>query len=48
MCRIYVASLTDYNHGVLHGQWLDLNTYSDAEELSKDIQTLILDKSPTA
>ncbi|MCB8911077.1 antirestriction protein ArdA [Rhodococcus rhodochrous] len=48
MSRVYVASLSDYNAGVLHGEWFDLDVYSDAEELMTDIQTMVLDKSPTA
>ena len=42
--RIYVASLSDYNHGSLHGDWLDAD--SEPDELDSAIQ-VILDKSPT-
>lgn len=42
--RIYVASLSDYNNGILHGEWLDAD--SDPDELNSAIQT-ILDHSPT-
>jgi antirestriction protein len=42
--RIYVASLSDYNNGILHGEWLDAD--SDPDELISAIQT-ILDHSPT-
>jgi antirestriction protein len=43
-CRIYVASLSDYNAGILHGEWMDV---SDAETLQEQI-TAMLAKSPTA
>jgi hypothetical protein len=29
--RIYVASLSDYNNGVLHGRWIDAS--SDPEDM---------------
>lgn len=45
--EIYVASLSDYNAGVLHGQWFDLNNYNDADELEEDIQAMLA-SSPTA
>jgi len=41
---IYVASLSDYNNGILHGKWLHAD--SDPDELYSAIQS-ILDKSPT-
>ena len=40
--RIYVASLSDYNAGVLHGVWLDAT--QDEEELQAGI-TAMLDAS---
>lgn len=42
--RIYVASLTDYNAGILYGSWLDVS--SDPEELHRGI-TAMLATSPT-
>ena len=42
--RIYVASLSDYNNGILHGEWIDAD--SDPEELNSAIQAM-LDRSPT-
>jgi len=42
--RIYVASLADYNNGILHGAWLDAD--GDLDDIDSAIQ-LILDKSPT-
>lgn len=46
--RIYVASLSDYNAGILHGFWFDLSDYSDADDLLEAIQKQVLDTSPTA
>lgn len=42
--RIYVASLSDYNDGRLHGAWLDAAT--DVDELAAGIKEM-LDRSPT-
>lgn len=42
--RIYVASLSDYNNGILHGNWLDVD--SDPDDLDAAIQE-VLDQSPT-
>lgn len=41
--RIYVASLSDYNAGRLHGRWMD--AARDVEELQADIQAM-LEASP--
>lgn len=43
--RVYVASLTDYNHGVLHGSWIDAAVEPD--ELHAGIQQMLAN-SPTA
>lgn len=43
--RIYVASLSDYNAGRLHGVWIDLNQHADAEEVNSTIWEM-LSKSP--
>lgn len=43
--RIFVASLSDYNHGVLHGDWLDAAV--EANEVHAGIERM-LDRSPTA
>ena len=42
--RIYVASLSDYNDGRLHGTWLDANTTPD--ELNAGILAMLA-RSPT-
>jgi antirestriction protein len=34
--RIYVASLSDYNAGILHGEWLDANQEPDELEAAVD------------
>lgn len=41
--RIYVASLSDYNDGRLHGAWLDAN--ADTEDLAAGVQEM-LSRSP--
>lgn len=43
--QIYVASLSDYNDGVLHGTWLDANDTADGLQAGID---LMLASSPTA
>ena len=44
--QIYVASLTDYNNGVLHGEWIKLDGH-DSDTLKEAVGTM-LSKSPTA
>ena len=46
--KIYVASLSDYNAGILHGAWFDLESYEDTDELYQDIYNKLLITSPTA
>src|SRR5687768_14030168 len=43
-CRIYVASLADYNAGILHGRWIDV---TDEEAIREEIAEM-LSESPTA
>lgn len=43
--RIYVASLSDYNNGILHGRWIDAT--EDVEEMWTHV-TEMLRSSPTA
>ena len=45
--RIYVASLTDYNSGILHGIWLDFDDFESADEVKEAIDDM-LKASPTA
>lgn len=42
--RIYVASLSDYNAGTLHGEWIDAT--QDVEDINAEIAEM-LSKSPT-
>src|SRR5260370_31863120 len=42
--RIYVATLTDYNNGILHGAWLDV---SDEYSMREEIEAMLA-QSPTA
>jgi len=44
--RIYVTSLTDYNSGILHGKWFDLDDYADLEALQEAVNAM-LKESPT-
>lgn len=44
--KIYVACLSSYNNGLLHGKWFDLNDFSDADDLRDSIQKEVLDESP--
>lgn len=44
--RIYVASLTDYNSGILHGKWLALDDFADLEALQEAVDNM-LKESPT-
>ena len=42
--RIYVASLSDYNAGVLHGVWI--NAADELDEIQSQVETMLAD-SPT-
>ena len=42
--RIYVASLMDYNNGILHGRWIDV---TDVETIWEEINKM-LEESPSA
>lgn len=42
--RIYVASLSDYNSGILHGRWIEV---ADADTMRSEIAAM-LEESPTA
>ncbi len=42
--RVYVASLSDYNAGVLHGRWIDAD--QDADAIHADIAQMLAE-SPT-
>ena len=45
--NIYVASLSDYNNGNLHGVWVDLS--SDVDEMTAPIEAMLKDsKCPDA
>jgi antirestriction protein len=43
-CRIYVASLSDYNAGILHGRWVDV---TDEDSIREEIAEMLAE-SPTA
>ena len=43
---IYVASLSDYNAGILHGVWIDFDTCLNADEVWEAIRAMLLN-SPT-
>ena len=45
--RIYVASLSDYNAGILHGEWVSFDDFSSAGEVWEAIRAMLAD-SPTA
>ncbi|MFD4356849.1 antirestriction protein ArdA [Nocardia sp. NPDC058518] len=45
--KIWVASLTDYNAGILHGKWFEISATSDVGDLHKKIAALLA-TSPTA
>lgn len=38
--RIYVASLSDYNNGILHGTWIDLSGKS-VEDVEEEIKEML-------
>jgi len=44
--KIWVASLTDYNNGILHGAWLDASR--DPAEIHGDIQVMLAASPTTA
>jgi antirestriction protein len=44
--RIYVASLSDYNNGELHGEWID--AAQDIEDVHQQIATMLARSSTTS
>ncbi|WP_323115355.1 antirestriction protein ArdA [Pseudomonas guariconensis] len=44
--RMYAACLASYNNGDLHGEWFDLEDYSDKDELLEAIAEKVLRTSP--
>jgi antirestriction protein len=44
--RIYVASLTDYNNGILHGCWIDAD--QDAGTIQDEINDMLAESPTTA
>ena len=45
--RIYVASLTDYNAGNLHGRWIDLDATTTEDDLLEQTRAMLAE-SPEA
>ncbi len=45
--RVYIASLSDYNAGRLHGEWFDFTTWTSVEDL-EDFTQEMLKRSPEA
>lgn len=45
--RIYAASLSDYNAGILHGAWIDFDQLDDLDDLWNAVRAM-LKTSPTA
>ena len=43
--RIYVASLSDYNAGRLHGKWFDVDDFADGSDLYDAVKEQVLDTS---
>lgn len=43
---IYVADLAAYNNGKLHGQWFNLDYYSDSDDLMEAVEEKVLKTSP--
>jgi antirestriction protein len=43
MPRIYVASLADYNCGILHGTWITLDESTDLDEVTDRVDTMLAD-----
>lgn len=41
--RIYVASLSDYNSGTLHGVWIDTETNTTAENIEEEVKKMLAD-----
>lgn len=41
--KIYITCLSSYNNGFLFGKHFDLDSYTDSEDLLKDIQEQVLD-----
>lgn len=41
VCRIYVASLADYNAGSLHATWINLDFHTSADDIQETINALL-------
>lgn len=39
--KIYVASLSDYNAGILHGIWIDFNNLTSAEDIQTQVNNML-------
>lgn len=46
MPRIYVASLSDYNCGEMHGEWIEIDETTDADDVHEQIEAM-LKQSPS-
>ena len=44
--RVYIASLSDYNAGRLHGKWFDVTDFADGDDLYAAVKEQVLDTSP--
>ena len=47
MPSIYVAPLSDYNNGILHGVWIDFDKCNDALDVWQAVNTMLA-ASPSA
>ena len=41
MPSIYVAPLSDYNNGILHGVWIDFDKCNDAHDVWQAVNTML-------
>ncbi len=39
--KFYAACLASYNSGVLHGAWIDLSDYPDADDLQESVNAML-------
>lgn len=41
---IYVADLADYNAGILRGRWIEIDEYTDVDDLKQEISEMLAEK----
>lgn len=43
--QIYVASLKDYNNGILAGKWIDIHEFMDGDDVQEEVDNFLAERS---